>query len=90
MWFQILNFDVEGLKKEKKIKNWWAPKNTGGKDRLQDRLSSSKINSQTQIKILCHLLCFLSGTETVFYNNLLTKQKSPCDATDPEFKLRRS
>lgn len=54
------------FKKKKKMKNWWAPKNIGGKDRLQDRLSSSKINSQTQMKLLCHLLCFLSGTETGF------------------------
>lgn len=38
----------------------------GGTDRLQDRLSSSKINSQTQMKTLCHLLLFDVVENVVF------------------------
>lgn len=57
MWFQILNFDVEGKKKV------GGPKKTFLGDRLQDRLSSSKINSETQMKRLC--VCGLSVSEVV-------------------------
>ena len=45
------------------IKRWFAPKKPFLGDRLQDRLSSRKINSETQIRRLC--VCVVCCEEVV-------------------------